>query len=372
MKNLLFSIIFRISVFLILLSGLFSCELPATEFDDVEDAVYCFNSQPVTAQQPDSLINVMTWNIRFGIGRGEWFGDACGTKAIYTEPEVLANLQIIVDRINQVKPDILLLQELDINAKRSGYVNQLKWIMDRTNFGYAVYGLHWQAQFIPSDGLGRLHEANAILSRWPFGPATRIQLALRSDQDKLTRYFYERPCMVKAKIEIPGVSDFYVVNIHATAFATDDTKLLHIEAFKKELDNISNDGGWFVAGGDLNTLPPGSDSTDFCYEDICPGESFHQPGDDPRHKDGSNYTPEEEWLKTFYDEYKCAVPLNEYQQNQPAFFTHTTEPELTFNRTLDYLFTNSRWHTKSTVTHQDFFYESDHAPVSSDLVLIRK
>ena len=372
MRNISFRAIFPFSVFLILLPVLFSCELPATGFDDVEEAIYYTKNQPVPAILPDSTVKVMTWNIRFGIGRGEWFGDACGTKAIYTKDEVLVNLQLIVNRINQVKPDILLLQELDINAKRSGYVDQLKWIMDRTDFGYAVYGLHWQAQFIPSDGLGRLHEANAILSRWPIGHSERIQLALRGDQDKLTRYFYERPCMVTAKIEIPGVSDFYVVNIHATAFATDDTKSKHITAFKEELEKITGSGGWFVAGGDLNTLPPGSDSTDFCYEDICPGESFHQPGDEPQHKDGSNYTPEADWLNPFYNEYKCAVPLNEYQQNQSAYFTHTTEPKNTWNRTLDYLFTSNHWRTGSTVTHQDFFYESDHAAVSSDVVLIRE
>ncbi len=93
MNNLSFRIFFRFSVFLILLPVLFSCELPATGFEDVEDAVYYYKSQPVAAPQPGTTVKVMTWNIRFGIGRGEWFGDACGQKAIYTEAEVLVNLQ---------------------------------------------------------------------------------------------------------------------------------------------------------------------------------------------------------------------------------------------------------------------------------------
>lgn len=169
MKNSLSGLTFLFILILIILTGLYSCEMPATGFDDVEEAIYYIKAQQSPALQPDSTLKIMTWNIRFGIGRGEWFGDACGTKAIYTEDEVLANLKLIVNRINQVKPDILLLQEVDINAKRSGYINQLKWIMDRTDFNYAVYGMQWQAQFIPSDGLGRLHEANAILSRWPIG-----------------------------------------------------------------------------------------------------------------------------------------------------------------------------------------------------------
>jgi len=362
---------------LLILSSLYlltiqSCELPATGFAEEEDAVFYTKSQAVSAPQPDSSIRVMTWNIRFGIGRGEWFGDACGDKVVYSKDQILAKLQSIADRINQVKPDVLLLQEVDINSKRSAYVDELQWIMDHTYFGYAVYGLQWKAQFIPSDGLGRLHEANAVLSRWPIGKSVRIQLPLRNDQGTLTRYFYERCCMVKAKIEIPGVADFYAFNIHASAFATDDTKHQHIVQFKNELDNIAGSGGWFVAGGDMNTLPPGSDSTDFCMEDMCPGESFHQPGDNPMHKDGSNYTPEVQWMTDLYNTYKCAVSLSDYQQNQEAYFSHTTRPQHFWDRTLDYLFTNSLWQKGSTVTHQDFLTDSDHAAVSSVVLLKKK
>jgi len=349
-----------------------SCEQPATGFEDEEDAVFYTKSDITLPLKPDSTVRIMTWNIRFGIGRGPWFGDACGYKVIYRQDEIIKNLNSIADRINSVQPDILLLQEVDINSSRSAYLNELQWLLDHTYFNYAVYGSQWKAQFIPSDGLGRMDEANAILSRWPVEEAKRIQLGLRQDQDGLTRYFYERCCMVKAKISIPGFETVYAVNIHASAFATDDTKHQHIVAFKKELDQIAGDNGWFVAGGDLNTLPPGSDSTDYCFEDMCPGESFHQPGDDPQHKEGSNYTPESTWLGSFYNDYQSAVGLHEYQQNQAAYFSHTTRPEHTWDRTLDYLFTNNRWRAGSAVVHQDFLYDSDHAPVSADFVLVKR
>ncbi len=348
-----------------------SCEFPATNFDEEENAILYSKSEIINPPQLDSTVRVMTWNIRFAIGRGPWFGDACGYKVIYSKTEIIHNLTNIAERINSVKPDILLLQEVDINSTRSAYVDQLQWLLDHTYFNYAAYGSQWKAQFIPSDGLGRMDEANAILSRWPLSEAKRIQLELRRDQDKLTRYFYERCCMVKAKVSIPGFNDFYAVNIHASAFATDETKHHHIEAFKKELDNITAANYWFIAGGDLNTLPPNSDSTDYCSEDMCSGESFHHAGDDPLHKEGSNYTPESTWLTGFYSDYQSAVGLDLYYQNQPAYFTHTTRPEHTWDRTLDYLFTNHHWRAGSTIVHQDFFFDSDHAPVSAEFVLVK-
>ena len=349
-----------------------SCEPPASGFDDEEDAISYTKTNKIQSNLTDSTVKIMTWNIRFGIGRGAWFGDACDYKVIYTNDEIIRNLTAIANHINKVKPDILLLQEVDINSKRSAYIDQLRWLLDHTYFNYAVYGSQWKAQFIPSDGLGRMDEANVILSRWPINAAKRLQLALRQDQGKLTQYYYERCCMVKAIISIPGFDDFYAVNIHASAFATDDTKHQHIQAFIKELDNITASNYRFVAGGDLNTLPPGSDSTDYCYEDMCQGESFHQPGDDAQHKEGSNYVPESDWLSGLYSKYHSAVGLNEYQQNQQNYFTHTTRPAHTWDRTLDYLFTNNRWRAGSTSVHQDFLHDSDHAPVSADFVLVKQ
>ncbi|MCX6269533.1 MAG: endonuclease/exonuclease/phosphatase family protein [Bacteroidetes bacterium] len=357
-----------VSIFFILLA-ITSCEPLATDFEDTEGAI-CYSAETILPV-PDTftVVRVMTWNIRFGAGRLPWFGDACGNRVILTEDEVYGSLQSIVNKINLVKPDVLLLQEVDLNSKRSCYIDQLRWIMDHTYFNYAVYGSQWKAQFIPSDGLGRMDEGNVILSRWKISNAQRIQLALRSDQDNLTRYFYERCCMVTGQIEIPRMNNFYAVNIHASAFATDETKQKHIGQFKEELDRISNNGGLFVAGGDLNTLPPDSDTTDYCLQDMCSGESFHGSGDDPQHKEGSNYEPEKHWLDSLYARYACAVPADVYKNNQFRYFTHTTRGAHFWDRTLDYLFTNYQWVDHSVVTHQDATKESDHAPVSVLFIL---
>ena len=349
-----------------------SCEPLATGFSDVEDAVMYSKESKTTAPQPDSTLKVMTWNIRFGIGRQPWFGDACGDNTVFRKDEVIPGLEKIVTRINQVKPDILFLQECDVKSNRTAYIDELQYILDHTYFNYAAYVSEWKSEFIPSDGLGRMDMGLVILSPWPLTDAKRINLATRGDQAGIVNYFYLHSCIVTANVKIPGFKEIPLLNIHASAFATDDTKKKHFEEFKAEMDKLDAEGKYFISGGDLNELPPGSDSTDYCYEDMCPGESFHQPGDDPMHKDGSNYTPETEWLRPIYEAYTCAFPLSEYQLNQPAYFTHTTRPGYTWDRTLDYLFTNHRWRKGSAITHQDFLTESDHAPVSAEFVLVKE
>jgi endonuclease/exonuclease/phosphatase family metal-dependent hydrolase len=366
-------IVFRRLAAVIPLTGivmlLLSCEPLATGFSDTEAAQY-YEASDITAV-PDTFktVHVMTWNIRFGAGRLPWFGDACGERVIFTEEEILTVLQAIADRINSEKPDILLLQEVDVNAKRSAYIDQVQWILDHTYFNYAAAGFQWKAQFIPSDGLGRLEEANATFSRWKISDAQRIELGLRNDQDELTRYFYERCCMLSCRIDIPGHDNIWTVNLHASAFAGDDTRQRQMIRIHSELKRIDEAGGWFMAGGDFNNLPPGSDTTDYCLEDMCPGESFHQPGDIPLHKEGSYYSAEQHLLDTLYLRYESAVPLAEYQADPYHHYTHTTRGTHFWDRTLDYLFTNYQWVEHSDVTWQQATFESDHVAVSVRFIL---
>lgn len=362
----------KLGLFIVwLIPGLFSlmlfifCEPLVETFDDMESAKnYRAKSLSATEDNP-TMLRVMTWNIRFGAARIPWFGDSCGDKVILKKSFVTGNLQRIADKINETQPDILLLQEIDVQSKRSAYIDEVQWLLDHTHLNYGAFASVWKAQFIPSDGLGRMNMGNAILSRWPVSETQRIQLQLRGDQDALTKYFYLRRCIVITKINLPNFNNLYAVNIHASAFSTDDTKQQHIDSFKLELDKIDAAGGYFIAGGDLNELPPGATKTDYCLEDMCDDESYHQQDDDPFHKEGSYFTPEVTWLIPLFETYQPAVTLQNYLSNESHYFSSTPDWTAFYNRKIDYLFTNRTWIVGTDSTHHDAISLSDHCPVSA-------
>ena len=348
---------------------LLGCQPLVTTFDDIETAVdyeaVSIGDVPDTA---DTLL-VMTWNIKFGGGDIDFWFDCWGDRVLMTKDEVLDNLERVVAKIIQVAPDVLLLQEVDVDSKRSAYLDQLQYILDSTDLNYGVYAAAWQVQFIPSDGLGRMNSGNAILSRWPLSNTERISLPLRTDQDALTRYFYLRRNILRATVELPGYDSFVVVNVHTAAYSRDGTKQKHIDRFKEELDKTAGEGGLFVAAGDLNTIPPGSVKDHDFPDAVCEDEAFI--GDDYR----DELMPGEEWLKGLYASYASAIPLTDYQADNVPYLTFSANPTIPHGRKLDYLFTNrpGGWVPGSAVTHQDILFEgralSDHAPVSVKLVL---
>ena len=349
----------------------FSCHSLVTTYEDVESAIYYEDASQESAEFNDTL-KVMTWNIRFGAGRIPFFGDSCGDRVLMTQAETEGYLNSIVDYINSTEPDILLLQEVDISSKRSAYVNQLQYILDRTHLNYGAYASMWNAEIIASDGLGKVDAGNAVLSRWKITDAERIQLPLRTDQDPLTQYFYLRRNILKAKINISGTS-LYAVNIHATAFATDDTKQKHINKYEEVLGDLDSQGFIFVTGGDLNSVPPGADPTDFCMDDICSDESFHTDADGGPHREGSyfnNFVGEPDLVQPFYASYSEAINLESVEASE--HFTHSPWNTISYtteywDRKLDYLFTNYQDWSTTGETHNNIKNISDHAPVSATL-----
>ena len=359
----------------------FSCRLPVTTFDDIEDAIYYVASTPLPAPEQVDSLKVMTWNIRYGAARIPWFEDSCGDRVHMTESEVLSHLDSIVAYINSDTIDILLLQEVDVSSKRSAYIDQVQYLLEYTHFNYAVYGSMWKSDIIPSGGLGKVDVGVAILSRWPLSEAERIQLPLREDQKFYEKYFYLRRCMVKAKLDIPGWDDLYALDIHAASFSTDDTKQKHIIKYKNVLDDLTNLDFHFVTGGDLNAIPPEADSLDYCMEDQCTQDEYkwHTSNDlENYHRKGSyynnfealgEYPSEPNLLTIIYDQYHSGITNN---KNDVSNFTYGARNDDSpdkeyFDRKLDYLFTNYHIGFVSGKTHQDAKLFSDHIPVSAIL-----
>ena len=342
-----------------------SCDPLVTEFSSNEPPKEYTAKNLVSAPNKDTL-TVVTWNIRFGIGRANWFGDSCGDLVLFDNETIIDGLELLAQKITDMDADILLLQEVDTDSKRSAYIDQVQWLLDHTSMNYGVYASMWEVQFVPSDGLGRVNTGNAILSKWPLSEAERIQLSLRGDQDALTKAFYVRRNVLKAVVNYPG-NPFWAVDIHASAFSNDDTKQKQFLEFKDVLDEINSKGELFVAGGDLNELPPGATKNNYCEEDRCPDEL---PEDD----EGCDFSNETTWINPLYDTYVPSVSLVDYQQNEQLYFTHASTHDINderyqWNRKLDYLFTNTAWVPRSEITHQEAQLESDHVAVSAKWVV---
>ena len=280
-------------------------------------------------------LTVMAWNIKYGAARIDFWFDLWGDRVQMTRQEVDGNLANIVALINEVNPDVLMTEEIEINSRRSAYVNMVTTILEGTSLNYAAYFPTWRSKYIPSEGLGRMDLGNAIFSRYPITSATRIAQVDRTDQDPLTRYYYIHRAVGRVVIDV-GFEVAAMV-VHTEAYDQDGTKGKQLAQI---LDIMNNEPLPFVIGGDFNALPPGSlQLADF--NDLNPrekGTPFEQPP----------YPPDE--MVPFYDAFVPHITTARYGtllESQVNYYTHSIigpdrigsqgEPGF-WTRQLDYLF----------------------------------
>ncbi|RUT73522.1 endonuclease/exonuclease/phosphatase family protein [Ancylomarina longa] len=340
-------------IYLILLSLLSAACDPFHTKIGTEVSLYQSNQQQ-SFEFPDTL-KVMTWNIKFGGGRIDFFFDCHGDRVIMEKSEVLDNMQVLAEKIREVNPDILFIQEADVNAKRSASIDQVQYLLNHTNLNYAAYASQWKANYIPSDGIGKMDSGNAILSKWIFTDAKRIALPLIKEQNFVVRYFYLKRNLLEVQIEHSGRT-LHLLTTHASAYAKDDTKQKQLEIIKAYADSLSKDKEQFILGGDFNSLPPYSLQTSNFDDSACTDEDF----------EADNYSTETEWMMPFYKSYRAAIPLEDYRKDNASYFTHTTDKNGFWNRKLDYIFTNGAFIEKSGKVLQQWMPVSDHAPTIVD------
>ncbi len=370
LNSLEYSIMKKIALlFIVFAAILTSCDPFNTviEKDSEQDAALFYESDVIKkpGNVPDTLM-VATWNIKFGGGRIDFFFDCYGDRVLMKKDEVIANMKQVAQEVRHLNPDFLFVQEVDIQSKRSAYVDELQYILDHTDLNYAYYGSQWKADYVPSDGIGRMNSGSAILSKYPLKDAKRIPLSLIEEQSGIVQYFYLRRNMLKATAVI-GNEELVVMTTHTSAYSSDGTRLKQLKEIKTELDAIAAKGQKFIIGGDFNTLPPNT----IVYEKFDDGAC----DDDP---DFATHSAKDEldYMKIFIDDFEPAISQSDYDADNTKYFSFTSDKNGFWNRKLDYIFTNGDFVDHSGLVHQDISSGgaetmplSAHAPVTVKYIL---
>jgi endonuclease/exonuclease/phosphatase family metal-dependent hydrolase len=100
-------------------------------------------------------LRIVTYNIAHGRGLQPIQG-------LTSRRKIRANLLKIAKLLNQLRPDVVALQEIDENSSWAGSFNQLSFLQEFTGLPYAAFGIN-----NTRTGLIKLSYGNAILSRYP-------------------------------------------------------------------------------------------------------------------------------------------------------------------------------------------------------------
>jgi len=134
-----------------------------------------------------------------------------------------ANMATAIAALSPVQADILALQEVDLDSRRSYQVDQVAALGDALAFPQRAIAINWDKRYVPfpfwppTVHFGQMLSGQAILSRWPITEHERLVLDKVAGNPFFYNALYLDRLAQVAQVEVNGQT-MVVINLHLEAF----------------------------------------------------------------------------------------------------------------------------------------------------------
>ena len=243
--------------------------LTVTEYkpadSEVVDIVQIGETEPEDLVTTDEPITLMTWNTGYGAlgDNADFFMD--GGKRVYTadKDRVMSNLDSMLGTITDVSPDILLLQEVDIDSSRSYGINTADYLAkgfksesDKECSSSLAY--NFRVSFIPYPipPIGRVYSGIQTVSHYKTSSSYRVSLP--SPFKWPVRVANLKRCLLINRLPVKDSTgaltdrELVLINLHLEAYDSGEGKTAQTKALRSVLEDEISKGNYVIAGGDFN------------------------------------------------------------------------------------------------------------------------
>lgn len=204
----------------------------------------------------ESIYTIASYNIGFGAYSDDYsfFMDGGIESVARSEQAVIDNVTGALDAIVQLNPDIVLLQEVDVDGTRSYHVDEKALTQELLpEFSSYVFAQNWDCPFIAYPFI-QPHGANkaGIYTLTKFDIASALRRSLPLEDNLMSLIDLDR-CYSASRIPVNDGYDLVIINLHLSAYTTDGTIAEEqLEMLMQDIMAEYQAGNWVIAGGDFN------------------------------------------------------------------------------------------------------------------------
>ncbi|MDR1390115.1 MAG: hypothetical protein LBJ31_09095 [Treponema sp.] len=231
--------------------GIFFLWMNAHEFkpESVESVAITRNSSIAPAF--DHPIELYSWNIGYASldASQDFFMEGGKNVRPSSGSNVEANIWAIQAFLSQNAPDIVFLQEVDRDSKRSYEVDQIGYFSE-TWKGSSAYTANFRS-FIPVPlfrAVGRVESGMLTLNS--YGAVSAERIALPYSPEWPERLVMPKQCLLVERVPVQN-RELVLVNVHLDYF-DEDIKAAQTKLLAGFCKNEAEKGNYVVAGGDFN------------------------------------------------------------------------------------------------------------------------
>lgn len=200
-------------------------------------------------------LSLLTYNIGFGAYSADYsfFMDGGEHSKAISKDAVLNNTNGVLDVIADENPDLVLLQEVDIDGTRSYHINQKNLIAEKLQGFDSVFAENYDSPYFLypiHEPIGANKSGILTLSRFRIESSIRRSLPV---ENSFSKYFDLDRAYSASVIKTDNGKDLVIYNVHLSAYTSDGT------IAEDQLRILSEDmllqyekGNYIIAAGDFN------------------------------------------------------------------------------------------------------------------------
>lgn len=332
---------------ILIIFSVFSAFLISTGFSPDDESFLNINNNQVRLIESDEVITILTYNIGYGGLNAQWDSYSSGGTSARAKSKnhVMDNLEAIVDKIDDINPDIFLLQEIDTDSKRSFNINQISFFKEKyPNYSY-VYAKNKDIRWIPlpiNSPTGKIQSGISTFSK--YNTLESLRYSLPSNGNFLTNLFEYKWAITKTVYETDASGDLVVINVKLSPYNEGNfIREEQLQFLKLLLEEEYDNGNYVVVGGDYSHNLPGTDPGNFRFTEGWPT-----------------------WLKNIPDDYHVSNFSWETDENTASFrsLKDSFHRGRTFVAVTDGFLVSDNIQVEEVTTLKDNFEHSNHNPVT--------
>ncbi|MFW5645295.1 MAG: endonuclease/exonuclease/phosphatase family protein [Bacteroidota bacterium] len=243
----------------IFIAGLLILIATITDYEPDKVSRIEVSASPEALMQ-EAEVDLMIWNIGYsGLDASMDFFYDGGEQVRPSKKNVLRNLEAINAFLHENDSlDFFLLQEVDVESKRSYRINQYESISGNLSSYHAYLSLNYKVFFVPlpmKNPMGKVESGLASFSRYQPSEARRYSFPGNYSWPKYL-FMLDR-CFLVQRHPLTNNKELIIINTHNSAYDDGSLRKIQMEYLREFLIEEYRKGNYIIAGGDWNQSPPG-------------------------------------------------------------------------------------------------------------------
>lgn len=219
--------------------------------DAIETITAMSGNQKLSLQE---TLTILTMNTGYaGLDETQdFFMDGGDKVRPESEEDIQNNLQGISNILKKYQSDIYFLQEVDLNSKRSYFVDEQKFYEKQLGIP-SLFAKNFQCTYVPYPWppIGKVTSGIMTMSQYQVHEASRIALPESFSWPIKTANL--KRCMLEARLPIEGSDkELVLINFHLEAYDSGEGKIAQTRMLAEKLSEEYTKGNYVIAGGDFN------------------------------------------------------------------------------------------------------------------------